>query len=154
MLSPLQERLLALVWSLPEAGDFALAGGAALIVHGAADRETRDLDLFAAVDGAVDRLLGPLTSAITDADMSVIVRTSSPTFARLEVSDDHGATELDLAIDARIRPVDRTPAGRLLALDELAADKTVAVFGRALPATSSISSGSSSASGCDGSWSR
>lgn len=47
MLSSLQTRIARLVDGLPEAEEFALAGGAGLIVHGVIDRETSDLDLFA-----------------------------------------------------------------------------------------------------------
>jgi len=46
MLSPLQERVARIVGGLVEAEGFALAGGAALIVRGDVDRQTRDLDFF------------------------------------------------------------------------------------------------------------
>ena len=45
-------------FGLPQAEDFALAGGAALIVHGAIDRSTRDLDFFGLLPDTVD-LLAP-----------------------------------------------------------------------------------------------
>jgi hypothetical protein len=45
-LSETQRRVATLVLSLPEAEGFALAGGAALILHGVTDRDTRDLDCF------------------------------------------------------------------------------------------------------------
>lgn len=44
MLSPLQEQVAAIIAGLEEAEDFALAGGAALIVRGDVQRQTRDLD--------------------------------------------------------------------------------------------------------------
>jgi hypothetical protein len=40
-------------------------------------------------------------------------------------------TEVDLAADARIRPVDNVPLGPTLSLEELAADKLLALFDRA-----------------------
>jgi hypothetical protein len=40
-------------------------------------------------------------------------------------------TEVDLAGDARIRPVDDGPLGPTLSLEELPADKVLALFDRA-----------------------
>ena len=40
-------------------------------------------------------------------------------------------TELDLAADARIWPVDKGPLGPMLSLEELGADKLLALFDRA-----------------------
>lgn len=40
-------------------------------------------------------------------------------------------TEVDLGVDARIRPTEAGPLGPMLALEELAADKMLALFGRA-----------------------
>lgn len=40
MLNELQRRVAGLMSGLPAADDFALAGGAALIVHGLVDRST------------------------------------------------------------------------------------------------------------------
>ena len=57
MLSPLQQRIATIVAGLPEAEDFALAGGTALIVRGDVDRGTRDLDFFGLSRLAVDRLV-------------------------------------------------------------------------------------------------
>ena len=57
MLSPLQDRVAHIVAELAEAEDFALAGGAALIIRGDVDRRTRDLDFFDTSALAVDRLV-------------------------------------------------------------------------------------------------
>lgn len=46
MLTAFQRRLLEIIGALPEATDFALAGGAALIAAGVVDRRNDDLDLF------------------------------------------------------------------------------------------------------------
>ena len=53
MLSPLQDRVAGIIGALQEAEEFALAGGAALILRGEVDRQTRDLDFF----GPAPRLL-------------------------------------------------------------------------------------------------
>ena len=57
MLNELQRRVAGLMSGLPAADDFALAGGAALIVYGLVDRSTRDLDYFATGSDAVAGLV-------------------------------------------------------------------------------------------------
>lgn len=52
-------------------------------------------------------------------------------FARLTVLAGDDATELDLAADARICPVDSGPLGPMLSVEELGADKLLALFDRA-----------------------
>ncbi len=47
------------------------------------------------------------------------------------VSDNQQRCEIDLAYDARIRVAEPTEYGAVLSLDELAADKVLALFGRA-----------------------
>lgn len=59
MLSPLQEQVAAIIAGLAEAEGFALAGGAALIVRGDVERQTRDLDFFGLTTDAVDRRSRP-----------------------------------------------------------------------------------------------
>ena len=56
----------------------------------------------------------------------------APSFVRLEVSRDDNACEVDLGHDARRWPVIEKPViGAVLAPEELAADKTLALLGRA-----------------------
>lgn len=87
MLSALQRRLAALVTEIPEAQDFVIAGGAALILQGQAQRVTTDLDYFARSPHAVDDLL-PVVEARFSADgLSVERRQVTSGFARLAVSD-------------------------------------------------------------------
>jgi predicted nucleotidyltransferase component of viral defense system len=52
-------------------------------------------------------------------------------FVRLKVTADAESTILDLAYDARLTDPTETDLGRTLSLEELAADKTLALFGRA-----------------------
>jgi predicted nucleotidyltransferase component of viral defense system len=51
-------------------------------------------------------------------------------FVRLKVTADAESTILDLAYDARLTDPTETDLGRTLSLEELAADKTLALFGR------------------------
>ena len=57
VLSDLQLRVARIIAGLVEAEDFALAGGAALIVRGDEERATRDLDFFGTSADAVDHLV-------------------------------------------------------------------------------------------------
>jgi hypothetical protein len=67
-LDPAQSEIAALLFSLPDAAGYALAGGAALLASGAIDRPTRDLDAFIAATpteppGDVTMLASALISA-------------------------------------------------------------------------------------------
>ena len=131
MLSPLQTQIARLVATLPEADSFALAGGAALIVHRVVDRRTDDLDFFTSNADDVPRLVPALEAALGAAGLRVRRERVLPTFARLTVSDDSGAaTVVDIAWDYRLSPAVETPVGLVLAEAELAADKLLALAGR------------------------
>jgi predicted nucleotidyltransferase component of viral defense system len=119
--------------ALPEAREFALAGGAALISGGLVDRETRDLDFFADRPEAVLELLPVLEERLRHAGLQVERQEAQIGFARLAVSDDAGSTEVDLCYDVRLRPVEASAIGAVLAPEELAADKMLAFSSRALP---------------------
>jgi Nucleotidyl transferase AbiEii toxin, Type IV TA system len=49
-LDSLQETIARIALGLPEARTLALAGGAAMIVHGFVSRDTKDIDLFTETD--------------------------------------------------------------------------------------------------------
>ena len=133
MLSRLQERIARILADLPEAREFALAGGAALIAGGLVDRETRDLDFFADRPAAVSELLPVLEGALRQSGLQVDLQQAHGGFARLGVSDGTESTEVDLCYDVRVRPTETISIGVVLAPEELAADKILAFFSRALP---------------------
>jgi len=130
-LSALQKRVAVAVSALADAEELGLAGGAALIVWGIGDRVTRDLDFFAKRSDTVDRLAPAVEQALRSGGLDVEVVRSSPGFARLQISDGIETTELDLAWDYRMRDLRDTEHGRVLDRDELAADKMLALYGRA-----------------------
>ena len=67
-LLPVQRDLARLLFSLPEAAGYALAGGAALVVRQIVDRDTRDLDAFvAATPGPTPGTVDLLADAFTEA---------------------------------------------------------------------------------------
>lgn len=131
MLSTLQERIARIVASLPESDGFALAGGAALVVAGVVDRSTRDLDFFGPSGDDVQRLAAAIEQALTDAGVQIRRERETHTFVRFSIADGDDSTELDLGADARIRPTELGPLGPMLSVEELAADKLLALFDRA-----------------------
>lgn len=135
MLTPLQQRLLDAIGQLPEAAGFALAGGAALIVRGTVDRRTNDLDFFigrADVEAdTICTMVAAVERALGEAGIGSQREVVSDTFARLTVVTEHEECRIDLAVDVRIRPVEQDPQVALVSLEELAADKILALFGRA-----------------------
>jgi hypothetical protein len=133
VLSGLQERIARILAELPEARDFALAGGAALIATHLVDRRTNDLDFFTDRPDAVLELLPVLEESLRHNGLKVERRQAQAGFARLAVSDGAEVTEVDLCYDVRLRPPEDTPLGPVLAAEELAADKMLAFYSRALP---------------------
>src|SRR4051812_17590327 len=103
VLSRLQERIARILADLPEAREFALAGGAALIAGGLVDRETRDLDFFADRPAAVSELLPVLEGALRQSGLQVDRQQAHGGFARLGVTDGTESTEVDLCYDVRVR---------------------------------------------------
>jgi predicted nucleotidyltransferase component of viral defense system len=132
---PLQQRVLEIVSRLPEAEGFALTGGAALIMRGTVHRNTNDLDLFIGHDDikedTIVTMVAAVERALGKAGLGNRREVVSDTFARLTVETEGEECRIDLAVDVRIRPVDRKPDVALLSLEELAADKVLALFGRA-----------------------
>jgi hypothetical protein len=114
VLSDLQLQVARIIAGLTEAEDFALAGGAALIVHGDVERATRDLDFFGTSPDAVDRLVPPAELALQKAGFQVDRLIDSPGFTRFVVTDQLERTEVDLASDARLFPTDAGPGFELL----------------------------------------
>jgi hypothetical protein len=131
VLSRLQEQVAEIVAGLEEAEEFALAGGAALIARGDVQRQTRDLDFFGLTGAAVDRLVPAAERALQAAGLAVQRIQVNPGFARLVVESGDDRTELDLAADARLFPAEPGDPAPMLAGEELATDKVLALFGRA-----------------------
>jgi hypothetical protein len=110
---------------------FALAGGAALIIQGVVDRPTGDLDFFARESNAVNRVCPDVESALRSTGMTVTRLVDAAGFIRLHVSRDNESCEVDLGHDTRLDPEVQTSIGPAVSIEELAADKTLALFGRA-----------------------
>ena len=132
MLTDLQRQIRAIVAGLPEGAALALAGGGALIATGVVHRGTDDLDFFTAHPEPVGPALEVVEAALTDAGLRVTRLQDSDTHARLLVASESDTTRIDLAADYRLLPAQETPEGAILSERDLAADKTLALFGRAV----------------------
>jgi hypothetical protein len=112
-----------------------LAAGAALILRGTVARDTNDLDVFIghadAESDTIATMVAAVERALSGAGIEWRREVTTDTFARLTVETEHEECRIDLAVDVRMRPVDRDPRVALLSLEELAADKVLAMFGRA-----------------------
>lgn len=135
-LLPVQRDLARLLFSLPEATGYALAGGAALVVQRIVDRDTRDLDAFIAATpgptpGTVDLLADAFTEAAQRAGWTLQTIRRHPTFCRFILDCDDDTVELDLAVDSPLleppTAIDGIPV--LTPLD-LAARKVLAIVDR------------------------
>lgn len=125
-----------LLFGLPEARGFALAGGSALLALGAIDRPTRDIDAFVAAKpeappGDVGPLVAALRGCLVAEGWKVTVDRELVTFARLLAERTDDAVEIDLAVDSPplfpLVVVDELP---VLAGQDLAARKVLAILDR------------------------
>jgi predicted nucleotidyltransferase component of viral defense system len=133
LLTPLQQRIATIVQSLTEARGFALAGAGALVVRGLIDRATLDLDFFTVPgeEAAVAALRDALEGELRNEGLTFTRQRDLATFVRLEVSDGDANCQIDLAIDYRALPAEPSSYGPTLAIEELAANKVLALFDRA-----------------------
>lgn len=136
-LDPLQERIIRTALALPHARTLALAGGCAVIAHGLVDRVTRDVDLFTErdADEAVE-LCAALRVALAEDGLRIECAARPPhenRFVAVEPST-RAETAVEVFSDGgRLRPRILLALGPVLHPDDLAADKTLALWGRAEP---------------------
>jgi hypothetical protein len=132
-LSVLQLRVLRIVRDVPAAQGFVLAGGGAMLAHGLVSRPTDDLDLFTTEPRDLPLVSAQAQKALGREGLEVEVVRSGAGFIRMRVTEPASGdqTLLDLAWDARLEPPQETPLGPILSVRELAADKVLALFGRA-----------------------
>lgn len=133
MLSDIQKTVRRIVAQLPEAADFALAGGAALIISGVVDRLTKDLDFFTPYPNPVGPLAQAAQAALEAASLDVTTIRSGDTYAQMRISSGSDTTNLDLASDYRMMDARSTGTGFVLDVQELAADKVLALEARGAP---------------------
>lgn len=131
MLSSFQERIIRIFFSVPGSENFALGGGAALAFHRVIQRETEDVDFFGEVGELVTGVAEVFKRNLEQAAMTYEVLVSHPTFVRLAVGSASEKLKVDIGQDYHLYPPERTPLGLVRTLEELAADKVLALFARA-----------------------
>ena len=136
-LDPDQLEVARVLFALPSATGFALAGGSALLLSGTIERPTRDIDAFIAAQpgvhhGDVQPLAHELAAALAANDWTTHIVRSHETFTRLEATRQSTTVEIDLAVDSPplfpIHTIDGLP---VLAPQDLAARKILAILDRA-----------------------
>lgn len=126
-----------LLFALPEAEGFTLAGGSALLARGAIDRPTRDIDAFVAAKadsppGDVGPLVDALRAALRERRWTVAIDRELTTFARLVAVRGDQSVEIDLAVDSPpLFPVEIVDGLPVLSGQDLAARKVLAILDRA-----------------------
>lgn len=129
-LTPFQLEVAHLFFALPSAGDFLLAGGAALLAQRLTSRPTQDLDFFTRRGEDVIAVRDELEVAAAARGWTVTRVRNGVTFCRLVV---HGEEDLlvDIALDSPpSHPASESVAGPTFAPAELAARKLLALFDR------------------------
>lgn len=133
MLDDLQREVAEAFLALPEAQGFALAGGAALICTGLVQRRTKDLDFFTPDPQVVTAAATALERAAGDRGWQVERIRSHPAFVRLVVRKSSDEVLVELAHDFRLQQTQDLGFGPVLSVEELGADKLLALLGRGEP---------------------
>jgi Nucleotidyl transferase AbiEii toxin, Type IV TA system len=135
-LTPLQVQATRLFFSLPASAGFAVAGGAALIARGLITRPTQDVDLFL-LDARLSTVASAAAAFETAMDgqgWSHIRVRDHQEFIRLAIADGQDNLIIDLGRDSpAAEATGSTQLGPTLSPRDLAARKTLALFGRAEP---------------------
>jgi len=133
VLSPLQDRIRLTLAGAADEVDLALAGGGGLVLSGVVDRRTRDLDFFARYPSPQTDLVDRVQAVLEADGLRVAREEESDHFARLRVTSADGSTTIDVGADYRLEPPVRIKDSNVLALADLAADKVLTLWARALP---------------------
>ncbi|HEY0694941.1 MAG TPA: nucleotidyl transferase AbiEii/AbiGii toxin family protein [Kribbella sp.] len=136
-LDPLQDRIARTALALPEASTLALAGGGAMIAHGFVHRVTKDIDLFTEID---DQEALQVTAALREAlhRQGLIIRDAErpPADHRFVTVDPASGAECTVEVfpdGGRLHRRVTLDIGPVLHPEDLAADKVLALWGRARP---------------------
>lgn len=131
-----QLQVARVLFALPEARGFALAGGSALLVLGVIDRETRDIDAFVAArpevpPGDVAPLVVALQDRLEADGWKVSIGRRVSTFARALATRSGAEVVIDLAVDSPpLFPTTVIDGIPVLAGEDLAARKVLAILDR------------------------
>ncbi|MGH3490133.1 MAG: nucleotidyl transferase AbiEii/AbiGii toxin family protein [Actinopolymorphaceae bacterium] len=133
-LTSLQHAVAQLFFQLTESRGFVVAGGAALIASGLVSRPTNDIDLFAVHNNStsIQQAATSFEEAAHQQRWTTRRVVDQPEFVRLVVDDGAETLAIDLGRDSPpAQPPQTTVLGPTLADHDLAARKTLALYGRA-----------------------
>jgi Nucleotidyl transferase AbiEii toxin, Type IV TA system len=137
LLDPLQEQIARTALALPQSRTLALAGGGAMIVHGFITRPTKDIDLFTEVDDQEARqVVVALRHALEEQNLVTHDTERPPLDHRFITVDPTTGAECTVEVFAdggRLHDRVTLDLGPVLHPDDLAADKMLALWGRARP---------------------
>lgn len=123
--------------ALPEARTLALAGGGAMLAYGLVDRATKDVDLFTEIDAdEAVRVVAALRVALTGEGFTIEAAARPPHENRFTVVEQDTGRSVAVEVfpdGGRLRGLTVLDIGPVLHRDDLAADKTLALWGRAEP---------------------
>lgn len=136
IITPLQHRLLELLSSASEREAFYLSGGTALSAFYLKHRQSRDLDVFTGIEPLIRPFSLAFEKLVGVAGYSVQRKRSFSSFVELVVTSSTESTILQFALDSpfRLEPLGQSvefPGLQIDSLEDLAANKTLALFGRA-----------------------
>jgi len=136
IITPLQHQLLELLSNRSEREAFYLSGGTALSAFYLKHRLSRDLDLFTGEEELIRPFSLAFEKLANESGYSVERKRSFSSFVELVVSSGKETTIVQFALDSpfRLEPVVKCheiPGLMIDSLPDLAANKTLALFGRA-----------------------
>lgn len=133
-MDPLQERLARLGLEAIGKRGFALAGGHAVEVHGMANRQSEDIDLFATDRGSPDEVADNLIAKYASVGFAVKVLVRTRDLVQLEVTDHDGSVcKVDLGVSWRAQQPVQLDIGPALHPDDAVAGNMDALFNRWAP---------------------
>lgn len=135
-LTVLQKKTLKIFSKVNKHGDFYFTGGTALAVCYLRHRESDDLDFFTGEPTSIDPTARDFEKMLRAAGLSVQVERRQATFVRLLIEQE---LKVDMAMDApfRLKPLLQSNIEGIKMpvddLEDIAANKMLALFGRAEP---------------------
>jgi len=136
ILTPLQNKFIEILASLPDKDQFYLAGGTALAEYYLGHRLSFDLDFFTGMENLVLPTSYQIESASRKKSLSLKVVRRFSTFVEFLVEKDNESLKIDLALDSPYRferPVLSSEGIFINDYADLRTDKLLAYFGRAEP---------------------
>ena len=136
LLTPLQQRFLALFAQLPDQDQFMLTGGAALAEFYLGHRLSFDLDLFTGQNELITPMAYQLERRCAGSDLALTVTRRFAAYVEYLIADEGATVKVDLALDSPFRfeaPLQSQRGVYVNSYFDLRVDKLLAYYGRAEP---------------------